>query len=427
MNRTLSVRCGCWNKTQEVKTLFEVGLLPLWLKVAGVIEPRSPAIASPTEMISQQRLEPESAQILASYLKQLQAAGFDPQRQGVWLQTEQQLLLSTGGDKLHSGASLTKAATTLAVLHHYPLGHRFRSQIRTNGSLKAGILSGDLIVEGGLDLVLMPAAAIAFGQKLQNMGIQQVRGDLVVQFPDANALVDPDSVGTVLREGINANQWSEEMQRHYQQHLAGTPKPTVVVTGTLKPWANSGQMRDLWTHQSPPILDMVRYMNLHSSNDLAEAFVADMGGVEVLMDTVLAQTQLPPQEIQLQNGSGLGVENRMSPRAVTGIFLAIQNKLAAEQRDLGDAFPISGQDIGTLEDREIPLGAVVKTGTLWNVSALSGYFPTAQRGRVWFTIMNDGGDFVEGFRQRQDQLLARLTAAWSEPSQGSPREGSPPM
>jgi D-alanyl-D-alanine carboxypeptidase/D-alanyl-D-alanine-endopeptidase (penicillin-binding protein 4) len=153
---------------------------------------------------------------------------------------------------------------------------------------------------------------------------------------------------------------------------------------------------------------MLKYMNLHSSNDLAEAFAAEMGGSQATLETVLSTSGLPPQEVQLQNGSGLGEANKMTPRAVVGIFIAIQRRLAGLNLDLKDAFPVSGQDIGTLEDRTMPKGAVVKTGTLWNVSALAGYIPTEKEGRVWFAIMNEGDDYVDGFRKSQDVVLNQM-------------------
>ena len=50
------------------------------------------------------------------------------------------------------------------------------------------------------------------------------------------------------------------------------------------------------------------------------------------------------------------------------------------------------------------------------VSALSGAFPTEQKGLVWFAIINYGSG-LETLRDRQDRLLAALEQQWGKASQ----------
>jgi D-alanyl-D-alanine carboxypeptidase/D-alanyl-D-alanine-endopeptidase (penicillin-binding protein 4) len=59
----------------------------------------------------------------------------------------------------------------------------------------------------------------------------------------------------------------------------------------------------------------------------------------------------------------------------------------------------------------MPQGLTVKTGTLNQVSALTGMIPTQERGIVWFTIINSGSNF-ERLRAEQDKLLQRLAQHW---------------
>jgi D-alanyl-D-alanine carboxypeptidase/D-alanyl-D-alanine-endopeptidase (penicillin-binding protein 4) len=73
--------------------------------------------------------------------------------------------------------------------------------------------------------------------------------------------------------------------------------------------------------------------------------------------------------------------------------------------------PVFGQDVGTLVDRRLPDQAALKTGSLAAVSSLAGVFPTRDRGLVWFAIVNRGYD-LEGFRDRQDALLAAIQSHW---------------
>lgn len=124
-----------------------------------------------------------------------------------------------------------------------------------------------------------------------------------------------------------------------------------------------------------------------------------------------SRTGVPVSEIRLINGSGLGIENQLSPRAVVAILLGIQRELRAHDLSVSDVMPVFGQDEGTLIYRELPQQAALKTGTLNTVSSLAGYFPTRDRGPVWFSIHNWGGD-LDLFRAQQDALLLALQQHW---------------
>jgi len=73
--------------------------------------------------------------------------------------------------------------------------------------------------------------------------------------------------------------------------------------------------------------------------------------------------------------------------------------------------PVAGEDVGTLIDRHLPATAAVKTGSLAEVSALAGMVPTAEKGPVWFAIINRGWD-IPGLRVQQDQLIQAIQAHW---------------
>ena len=124
---------------------------------------------------------------------------------------------------------------------------------------------------------------------------------------------------------------------------------------------------------------------------------------------------LPTREILIINGSGLGQENRLSPRAAAGLFQAIQRHLRPDKLTVADLFPVASRDLGTIKKRNLPNAAVVKTGTLWNVSALAGVLPTRAYGPVWFTIINGGPNHTEGFRREQDRFLQALRQRWGLP------------
>ena len=108
----------------------------------------------------------------------------------------------------------------------------------------------------------------------------------------------------------------------------------------------------------------------------------------------------------------MGEENRISPRAATGMFLAIDRLLQPYNMTVGDVFTIVGKDEGILEPREmLPKLSIVKSGTLNYVSALAGALPTRDKGIVWFAILNKGSN-VGQLRDRQEVLLNTLLKDW---------------
>jgi D-alanyl-D-alanine carboxypeptidase/D-alanyl-D-alanine-endopeptidase (penicillin-binding protein 4) len=164
-------------------------------------------------------------------------------------------------------------------------------------------------------------------------------------------------------------------------------------------------------HYSFPVAELLKKMNLYSNNLMADMFAEAVGGADIVARKAAETVGVPPTEIQLINGSGLGAENRISPRAATGLFLAISRELEPYNLTLSDVVAIAGRDTGILEDRPLPPLAVVKSGSLNDVSTIAGVLPTEQQGDLWFAIMNGGYNF-EGFRQSQEQLLNSFVTQW---------------
>jgi D-alanyl-D-alanine carboxypeptidase/D-alanyl-D-alanine-endopeptidase (penicillin-binding protein 4) len=164
-------------------------------------------------------------------------------------------------------------------------------------------------------------------------------------------------------------------------------------------------------HQSLPLVALLKAMNIYSNNAMADNFARTVGGVNTIKAQVVEQAQLPLDEIYLANGSGLGEENQISPQGVVAILSTIQRQLSPHGLSIADVMPVFGQDVGTLVDRRLPDQAALKTGSLAAVSSLAGVFPTRDRGLVWFAIVNRGYD-LEGFRDRQDALLAAIQSHW---------------
>jgi D-alanyl-D-alanine carboxypeptidase/D-alanyl-D-alanine-endopeptidase (penicillin-binding protein 4) len=119
----------------------------------------------------------------------------------------------------------------------------------------------------------------------------------------------------------------------------------------------------------------------------------------------------------------LSEKNRISPRAACALFIALERYLKPYSMTVADVLTVIGKDKGILSERALPKLAVIKSGTLDNVSALGGALPTKKQQTVWFVIMNRGAN-VEAFRTQQEVLLKSFLKDWGT-VRASPAELTP--
>ena len=360
--------------------------------------------------------DPVAAKIVQDYVKTAQARGLAVNEQGIWLQSGMFLLASHQGQASLPAASLTKIATSLAALDTWGPSHQFETLFSATGPVEKGVLQGDLVVQGEGDPMFVSEEAIAVGNALNQLGIRQVTGDLIITGSFLmNFEEDRVKSGNLLKQALNSPEWSADIVAQYAHLRPGTPKPQVMIAGQVRS-APVLPAQLLLRHQSLPLWNVIKRMNVYSNNVMSEQLAQLMGGTQATAQKAARLASIAVDEVQLANGSGLGVENRISPHAVTAMFAAIQRYASQHNLTVADLFPISGLDQGTIIDRSIPPAAVVKTGTLNDVSALAGVLPTRDRGLVLFTIINRGTD-LDGLRASQDILLRQLQQSWGTPTQ----------
>jgi serine-type D-Ala-D-Ala carboxypeptidase/endopeptidase (penicillin-binding protein 4) len=397
------------------------GFLGFWLKTAGISNPRPPKHSVSFPDFALQPKDFKRDRLVQSYLSSL---GFDAKNQGIWIQTTDDLLVNHQGHALQTPASLTKVATTLAALKTWGPKHQFQTQIQAAGRiLDSGVLQGDLIILSDGDPLLVTSEAIEIGNQLNQLGLRKVTGNLIVNGPlSVNFSQDAVAGGDRLKQIWHSSQWTPDIGQVYGWMPKGTPKPNLIVEGKSR---ELGPLEDrigkpLLSYASLPLADLLKYMNVYSNNHMAEWFADRLGGPEVIRKIAIQTGRLSPQEIILKNGSGLEQNNKLSPRAVVGLFQAIQVELQPHHLTLETLFPVMGQDKGTVEKRHIPSTTVVKTGTLWNTSGLAGVIQTQRYGPVWFAVMNRGEDYTDGFRNGQDRFLKRLVDYWGTGGEHTP-------
>ena len=379
--------------------------------------------------------DPVAEKIVDDYLQALTDRGISPTRQGVWIQSDWHKLVDHNGNRLRSAASLTKIATTLAALSTYGADYQFETKIYAVGEIKDGVLQGDLLVEGNHDPFFVWEEAIALGNTLQKLGIRKVTGKLIVNDKfymnyKSKSLV----AGELLLKSLNEKMWSAEVASQYLTLPLGTLRPQIQIVGGVEVVEGAGEqgsrgaeevggaegaegvgerrIKLLVRHQSLPLAEILRQMNIYSNNEMAQMLADALGGASKVMSIAEEFAFVSSGDISLINGSGLGEENRIAPYAVCQMLMAIDRLLNSHSLNVVDLFPVADRDlVGTMQNRAIPKGTAVKTGTLDRVSALAGVIPTRERGNIWFAIINSGSQ-TEFLRKEQDRLIQRLANHW---------------
>lgn len=355
-----------------------------------------------------------SQTIVDDYLQKLTKQGFNRDRQGIWVQAGWDVAASNLGKTPLPAASLTKIATTLAALSKWGANHQFKTNIYVTGEINHGVVTGDLIIQGNGDPLFVWEEAIALGNSLNQLGIKEIQGDILVTDKFyMNFKSQSLTPGQLIKQGLNRNLWQPEITQQYLRMPVGTKQPEVRITGQvnqIKQLPVKAQL--VITHRSLPLVEILRQMNIYSNNEMAQMLADLLGGAEVVAQSAAKIVNVPLTEIQLVNGSGLGEENRISPRAVCQMLRLSDRLLKTHNYSITDLFPTAGRDlVGTVKDRGLPRGTTIKTGTLDHVSALAGVIPTKNRGDIYFSIINHGRP-APYLRQQQDILINQLVQPW---------------
>jgi len=340
-----------------------------------------------------------------TYLHRLSNLGIARSSQGIWLASDWTTLAQHQGKIPKPAASLTKIATSLAALETYGADYQFETLVKKTGDLENGVLQGNLVIEGGGDPFFIWEEAIALGNALNKAGIKKVTGDLIVTGEFfMNYKGNRANSAALLAEALHYQQWSSAVKQQYQTLPPDTPRPAVEILGKLRQQAKA-KGETIIRHHSLPLREILHQMNIYSNNQMAELIARSVGGIDRVREIVTATTEISPKEIQLINASGLGIDNQLSPRAIFQMLEAIEQHFP--KNGLATILPVTGMEKGTVRDRAFPNNIPVKTGTLSNVSSLAGMIPTKHHGKIYFVIMNQGGN-VETFRQQQEALLQGL-------------------
>jgi len=326
------------------------------------------------------------------------------------------VLASEAADLAVHPASVTKVATTLALLERLGPKHRFVTRVVGTGPLEGGRLGGDLVVEAGHDPFFVYESGLLLLAGLNQRGVRRVDGDLRL---DGAFLLNwtPDPGGRRLKAVLEGREgkgsWPAVARRVGTNRTLGEE----MLSFAPRPADDAGSTRaatPLLEYRSPPLLHVVKVMNGYSNNVFHQVSDA-IGGPRAVEEAVRARVPGAwRDEVVIDNGAGAGSTNRLSPRATVAILDALQAELRRHGLQLTDVLPVSGIDPGTLEDRfpESRAAVVGKTGTFGSegACALAGAVRTRRWGVVRFAVLNRDVP-VPDARARQDAFVRGLLEA----------------
>ncbi|MBY0516540.1 MAG: D-alanyl-D-alanine carboxypeptidase [Bacteriovoracaceae bacterium] len=227
--------------------------------------------------------------------------------------------------------------------------------------------------------------------------------------------------GAIAKERLlSVKKFQEEEGINYSLPAAGIPTSNVkfVNVNPLMNLAGSS----LHTHQSKPLVTILKAMNMMSKNMVANVLWEESKKVTDPLK-VFAKYGILPTEITLNNGSGLPVisgqtrlDNLASCQSILKLLRALEIKASNLKLNI-DEFVAVGTDLGSLKERflnDLPLkeSIAAKTGTLKNSSTLAGWIESAKPLR--FVILNHVTETLKA-RDWQDQFLSKWISQTARP------------
>ncbi|MEO5511555.1 MAG: D-alanyl-D-alanine carboxypeptidase/D-alanyl-D-alanine-endopeptidase [Longimicrobiales bacterium] len=300
-------------------------------------------------------------------------------------------------------------------------------QIRPGAVGAAPLVSG---VPGGTDIELRnEARTVARGRSTISVSLTGYGGQIVVrgQIPRTAGVVSR-SVPVADPAQYTAAVFNELLKRKGIQATGGVRAAHTAaespVTGrsVFAPALDaSDRVRVLAIHNSPPLIDILSVINHKSHNLMAETALRTVGrvatgegsaaaGARAVMHMLVESGTDTSADLTIVDGSGLSPLNRVSARA----FVHMLSFMAKSPmfRNFWETLPEAGASNGL--HRMYRTGAEgnlrAKTGTIDNVSALSGYVRTSDGEQMAFSILSNDVPSTYRAKRIEDAIGARIAS-----------------
>ena len=344
------------------------------------------------------------------------------------------VLFSRKASRAFQIASNMKLFTTAAALSRIGPEERFETRLVAPGGFVAGVVQGDLILEGGGDPSLTKQGLTRLAAEARAAGLTSVSGRL--RYDESIF----DRRRTVPRKGIRGGPFAEVGRLSglsFKGGRSADPARSAALSmiGILRKRGvrvrkktGRGTAPDtppplglVAEVESAPLSAVARSTNTFSINFYAEMLLKSIAATVTGRGTTAGGAAVTRSfaaraggSLRTQNGSGLSRADRASPRSIS----ALLSSMLKEEQPVRSAFlnslAVAGAT-GTLARRMRGTPAqgrcVGKTGTLIAVSALSGYCEVAPDRFIVFSILMNRVN-IRRAHLAQDRMAA-LIASYS--------------
>jgi D-alanyl-D-alanine carboxypeptidase/D-alanyl-D-alanine-endopeptidase (penicillin-binding protein 4) len=186
-------------------------------------------------------------------------------------------------------------------------------------------------------------------------------------------------------------------------------------------WEPDSLHRVVASHTSPPLLDILRVVNKRSDNFLAEAVLKTLGrvalgdgsfegGVRAVRNFLSEVVGVDPSRVTVRDGSGLSPLNRVAPGALVKVLHYVAN--SPEWEGFVGTLPEAGsrRELGRMSRSAAAGNLWAKTGTMDEVSALSGLVRTRTGERILFSILSNGVRSERRAKRAEDRIGIALSS-----------------
>ena len=349
-------------------------------------------------------------------------------------------------------ASNTKLFTTATALSlmggNYPLKTVI---LTTDKDTNDGIIDGDLFIKGYGNSVLTSEDIDTMAIELRKKGIKKITGNIVgddsyfdevytrddwISDEKANVKLPPISALVVDRNRTIVYRKRGRYTRRYIAYVKNPPlnaslilksklrKHGIEVEGkAIKGVAPSGTI----TLAESKILlkDLIRLINKHSDNFLAECLFKTIGAVasgnqgnsfystQAIL-SFISDNGIYSKGTAVVDGSGISRFDQVTPGAIVGLLEKMYFDLV-NFKDFYNSLSVAGVD-GTLRNRLNNTFAENnfhgKTGTLNGVCSLSGYLTTKSNDEIILSIFFDFHNRGESYYRRIQDDIVKILADW---------------
>lgn len=330
-------------------------------------------------------------------------------------------------------ASNQKLAVTYAALELLGADYRIETDVLGQGELIGTTWRGSLVLEGHGDPTLSSTDLGWLARQVRAAGIRRVDGPVLgdESFFDSRRTGPGWKSSFYINESAPLSALTVD-RTWFHTHHSGAPaaaaaalfkdalvKEGIVVSGRATRGVARAEVEPLAHVLSPPLGQIVRFMDRESDNFTAELLLKQLGAADGTVGTsaagaavvrsTLADAGIPLGGVRIVDGSGLSSLDRLTARAIVGMLQA-----AWEDPEVKPAFvaalAVAGRT-GTMKDRlrSAPARGVVlaKTGTTSVASALSGFV----RQRYVFSVLQNGRPVSSWWARRAQDRFATVLAA----------------